>query len=601
MLQMEKDPKPCGRGHHKRRKKGSRSHFDRRKNDERHRQEANKENTGTSEHVVATSSLNLTLPKQWQVVGNSHYCKMEIGCNRQCEVTRSLIVDSDHTWIAYVGSKKIPETCSVLSQFSPPTCISTSDDLLRLIKVIDEATLCPGNPDEKFITICQARGGKLKGAGGAGDVAFIDASPVVDTTGKVYDCTVRRIDCELLCERSGQYPLRCNSCQPYRSTLRSAVSRQKVDSTSASSHTPYSRLTLAEKDERMRNLQQAVKLAKQKAKRMEEKVTKLIESQALPLHQSDQDDLSSIITDVHPVVEESFPPHSPQRVFWDQQRKYNNLKDKRQMRWHPLMVRFALNLKYLSGSAYRAVRQSGVIALPSDRTLSDYTHWMTPRNGVQLEFVEQLLSLLTAEVSCGQYHCALSMDEMKLKSGLVFNKHTGLLCGFVDLGSVNQDIELAVSGTKDESSTSVLAEQAFVFLARAIFKPSLSVPVAHYCSANLKGTTSALNQCYISYCFLSIQCAGERIFPLAWEVVEALEMYDIPVVSLISDGAKPNRRFYRLCQHKSKTKAIPYKAVNPYREEEELYYAPHLLKTARNCFSNSYAHSRSRNMMVSST
>ena len=371
------------------------------------------------------------------------------------------------------------ETCSVLAQFSPPTCISMSDDLLRLIKAIDEATLCPGNPDEKFITICQARGGKLKGAGGAGDVAFIDASPVVDTTGKAYDCTVRRIDCELLCERSGQYPLRCNSCQPYRSTLRSAVSRQKVDSTSASSHTPYSRLTLAEKDERMRNLQQAVKLAKQKAKRMEEKVTKLIESQALPLHQSDQDDLSSIITDVHPVVEESFPPHSPQRVFWDQQRKYNNLKDKRQMRWHPLMVRFALNLKYLSGSAYRAVRQSGVIALPSDRTLSDYTHWMTPRNGVQLEFVEQLLSLLTAEVSCGQYHCALSMDEMKLKSGLVFNKHTGLLCGFVDLGSVNQDIELVVSGTKDESSTSVLAEQAFVFLARAIFKPSLSVPVAH--------------------------------------------------------------------------------------------------------------------------
>ena len=62
-------------------KKGSRLHFDRRKNDERHRQEANKENTGTSEHVVATSSLNLTLPKQWQVVGNSHYCKMEIGCN----------------------------------------------------------------------------------------------------------------------------------------------------------------------------------------------------------------------------------------------------------------------------------------------------------------------------------------------------------------------------------------------------------------------------------------------------------------------------------------------------------------------------------------
>ncbi len=29
----------------------------------------------------------------------------------------------------------------------------------------------------------------------------------------------------------------------------------------------------------------------------------------------------------------------------------NSLKDKRQMRWHPLVIRFALNLKYMSSSA----------------------------------------------------------------------------------------------------------------------------------------------------------------------------------------------------------------------------------------------------------
>ena len=68
------------------------------------------------------------------------------------------------------------------------------------------------------------------------------------------------------------------------------------------------------------------------------------------------------------------------------------------------------------------------------------------------------------------------MDEMKLKSGLVFNKHTGALSGFVNLGSSNRDIELAVNGDggNDETSTGNLAEQAFVFLARAVFKPSLS-------------------------------------------------------------------------------------------------------------------------------
>ena len=61
----------------------------------------------------------------------------------------------------------------------------------------------------------------------------------------------------------------------------------------------------------------------------------------------------------------------------------------------------------------------------------------------------------------------------------------------MDLGSVDRDTELAVGGDgeKEEGSTGQLAEQVFVFLARAFFKPSLSVPIAHYFSTNLKGTS----------------------------------------------------------------------------------------------------------------
>ena len=92
---------------------------------------------------------------------------------------------------------------------------------------------------------------------------------------------------------------------------------------------------------------------------------------------------------------------------------------------------------------------------------------------------------------------------------------------------------------------------------------------------------------------------GEKIFPLAWEVIEALEFYYIPVVSLTSDGAKPNRKFYSLCQKKSKE--VPYKTFSPFREGEDVFFfcdVPHLLKTSRNCFSNSFAHSKSRKMQV---
>ena len=42
---------------------------------------------------------------------------------------------------------------------------------------------------------------------------------------------------------------------------------------------------------------------------------------------------------------------------------------------------------------------------------------------------------------------------MKIKSGLVFNKHTGSLSGFVDLGATSHDVELAVhaGGSEDEA------------------------------------------------------------------------------------------------------------------------------------------------------
>ena len=68
-----------------------------------------------------------------------------------------------------------------------------------MIKVIDSAFLCTGNPDERFVAACKDKGGSLRGAWGNGDViAFIDKSSVTDHSGKQYQCTVRRVDCDML-------------------------------------------------------------------------------------------------------------------------------------------------------------------------------------------------------------------------------------------------------------------------------------------------------------------------------------------------------------------------------------------------------------------
>ena len=60
------------------------------------------------------------------------------------------------------------------------------------------------------------------------------------------------------------------------------------------------------------------------------------------------------------------------------------------------------------------------------------------------------------------------------------------MVGFVDLGRVNEGIEAMVGVT--ESHQKELVKQMFVFMARAVFKPSLSMPVAHYFRNSLKGT-----------------------------------------------------------------------------------------------------------------
>jgi len=89
------------------------------------------------------------------------------------------------------------------------------------------------------------------------------------------------------------------------------------------------------------------------------------------------------------------------------------------------------------------------------------------------------------DVPCEQRQISLLIDEMKIKSGLVFNKHSGNLVGFADISSVNRDIELIVQGKPEDNGK--LADQALVFMARAVFKPSLTLPIAHYFSLNIKG------------------------------------------------------------------------------------------------------------------
>lgn len=87
---------------------------------------------------------------------------------------------------------------------------------------------------------------------------------------------------------------------------------------------------------------------------------------------------------------QALPEGSFKKLFWKEQLKAVSKKDMRQVRWHPLLIRWCLNLKLMSSSAYHAMRTAGFICLPSERTLRDYSNYFKCKAGFQLEVNQQL-------------------------------------------------------------------------------------------------------------------------------------------------------------------------------------------------------------------
>ena len=175
----------------------------------------------------------------------------------------------------------------------------------------------------------------------------------------------------------------------------------------------------------------------------------------------------------------------------------------------------------------------------------------------------------------------LIFDEMKVKGELVFRKITGRLIGFCNLGQINRDIDDLLSQRNQGSATDrtpQLAKNMLAFMIRPIFRPSLPFMVA---------------------AFPTIGC---KLNPIVWNVVESLELSDLAVVAVTADGASHNRYFFRLCCFKEDgtRSAIPFCTRNPFADRDIYFFCdpPHLIKTARNCFSNSFAHKMSRELKV---
>ena len=77
-----------------------------------------------------------------------------------------------------------------------------------------------------------------------------------------------------------------------------------------------------------------------------------------------QEDLEAIMKEMTEQVHEDFNQDSFCRVFWEQQLHALETTDRQQLRWHPALIKWCLDLKLRSSSSYRVLHESGVLVFP---------------------------------------------------------------------------------------------------------------------------------------------------------------------------------------------------------------------------------------------
>ena len=101
------------------------------------------------------------------------------------------------------------------------------------------------------------------------------------------------------------------------------------------------------------------------------------------------------------------------------------------------------------------MRNSNILILPSRGTLRDYKNAVRSHPRFNRSVTDELIKI--ASPLKGSQRCVvLSFDVIKMQENLVFDKYTGDLIGYVDLG----DIELNYSSFHDVND---LATYALVF------------------------------------------------------------------------------------------------------------------------------------------
>ena len=247
----------------------------------------------------------------------------------------------------------------------------------------------------------------------------------------------------------------CGNCKLYKkNSLNKMLSRFHLKASSStnkenlSSHMNYRYMDSESKDKRMKCLRSELRKKTGALKQMGKIVNEVIRKSAVSVDADLHSDLLDIMSK-HSHSSDQF-----KEMFWLQQKQAFSQKTMKSMRWHPTLIKWCLYLHHKSSGAYEMLRNSGVICLPSGRTLRDYRNFAPVSPGLSISTDKQLVDLANKNSESHGKYVSILIDEMYVKEGLVFDKHNGQITGFIDLGEINNyftDLENIVSEVAREN------------------------------------------------------------------------------------------------------------------------------------------------------
>ncbi|KAK3924845.1 Transposable element P transposase [Frankliniella fusca] len=386
----------------------------------------------------------------------------------------------------------------------------------------------------------------------------------IDLQSPEFEQCYRSAKCHLILTKQ---KMTCPSCKEDLEKFKRAASRGKVG---VSSHNPDKFLS----KEEMKIKKDKWKSRFRKEKRKTERLQKKVEDLQVKLDEKTRDGLYNIL------VANEHRMTDVQKVFYLSQKDALCAKDKRGLRWHPMMIRIALKLHSISPGAVEFLRDSQIMYLPSDRRLYDYSHFIDPQEGVQGEIIQQVLEKIKSHGS-EEHYCYVNLmcDEMHIRSGLVTKKSTGELIGYTNLSYVDADLKKLQCDLENKTFKPQLAKTVLVYLAQGVTSTKLKDVVAIYSTDDLSAT---------------------QLYDRSWEVIYCLEDAGIKVLCFTCDGASVNRKFINMhCKVDSSSEQI-FCTTNLAAGDGRLIYfvvdPPHLVKTIRNALANSFSHRKSRTL-----